>query len=93
MSSAPQPRPSPAGAPFQGPPHFLWVPAGTVERIQALPLALVLHELGAGRSRSGQTIRPGVGAELLVDVGQKLRRGKPCLGPRAVPTPPPGAAP
>uniref|UniRef100_H0WDT6 Thymidine phosphorylase n=1 Tax=Cavia porcellus TaxID=10141 RepID=H0WDT6_CAVPO len=52
---------------------------GTVERIQALPLALVLHELGAGRSRSGQTIRPGVGAELLVDVGQKLRRGTPWL--------------
>ncbi|XP_013366964.1 PREDICTED: thymidine phosphorylase [Chinchilla lanigera] len=52
---------------------------GTVERIQALPLARVLHELGAGRSRAGQTIRPGVGAELLVDVGQRLRRGTPWL--------------
>ncbi|EHB03474.1 Thymidine phosphorylase [Heterocephalus glaber] len=52
---------------------------GTVERIQALPLALVLRELGAGRSRAGETIRLGVGAELLVDVGQRLRRGTPWL--------------
>lgn len=52
---------------------------GTVEHIQALPLALVLHELGAGRSRAGQPIRPGVGAELLVDVGQRLRRGTPWI--------------
>ncbi|XP_020036742.1 thymidine phosphorylase [Castor canadensis] len=52
---------------------------GTVERILALPLALVLHELGAGRSRAGESLRPGVGAELLVDVGQSLRRGTPWL--------------
>lgn len=45
----------------------------------ALPLARVLHELGAGRSRAGQPIRPGVGAELLVDVGQWLYRGTPWL--------------
>lgn len=52
---------------------------GTVERVLALPLALVLHEVGAGRSRAGQSIRPGVGAELLVDVGQRLHRGTPWL--------------
>ncbi|XP_071465456.1 thymidine phosphorylase isoform X2 [Marmota flaviventris] len=52
---------------------------GTVESVQALPLALVLHELGAGRSRAGEPIRLGVGAELLVDVGQSLSRGTPWL--------------
>nr|XP_048300794.1 thymidine phosphorylase isoform X4 [Myodes glareolus] len=52
---------------------------GTVENVLALPLARVLHELGAGRSRAGQPIRPGVGAELLVDVGQWLYRGTPWL--------------
>nr|XP_004650705.1 thymidine phosphorylase [Jaculus jaculus] len=52
---------------------------GTVERILALPLALVLHELGAGRSRAGQQLKLGVGAELLVDVGQRLCRGTPWL--------------
>ncbi|XP_026638320.1 thymidine phosphorylase isoform X2 [Microtus ochrogaster] len=52
---------------------------GTVENVLALPLARVLHELGAGRSRAGQPIKPGVGAELLVDVGQWLYRGTPWL--------------
>lgn len=52
---------------------------GVVECVRALPLARVLHELGAGRSRAGQPIRPGVGAELLVDVGQWLSRGTPWL--------------
>ncbi|XP_004438112.1 PREDICTED: thymidine phosphorylase isoform X2 [Ceratotherium simum simum] len=52
---------------------------GTVELVQALPLARVLHELGAGRSRAGEPLRPGVGAELLVSVGQRLRRGTPWL--------------
>lgn len=59
---------------------------GTVERILALPLARVLHELGAGRSQAGQPIRPGVGAELLVDVGQWLYRGKRCREPVTTPT-------
>ncbi|XP_070455449.1 thymidine phosphorylase isoform X3 [Equus przewalskii] len=49
---------------------------GTVELVQALPLARVLHELGAGRSRAGEPLRPGVGAEVLVSVGQRLRRGE-----------------
>ncbi|XP_032972267.1 thymidine phosphorylase isoform X2 [Rhinolophus ferrumequinum] len=52
---------------------------GTVELVRALPLARVLHELGAGRSRAGEPLRPAVGAELLVGVGQKLRRGTPWL--------------
>ncbi|XP_032122186.1 thymidine phosphorylase isoform X2 [Sapajus apella] len=52
---------------------------GTVELVRALPLAQVLHELGAGRSRAGEPLRLGVGAELLVDVGQKLSRGTPWL--------------
>ncbi|XP_048209525.1 thymidine phosphorylase [Perognathus longimembris pacificus] len=52
---------------------------GTVERIRALPLALVLREIGAGRSRAGEPLRLGVGAELLVDVGQRLQRGTPWL--------------
>ncbi|XP_054426441.1 thymidine phosphorylase [Pteronotus mesoamericanus] len=52
---------------------------GTVELVRALPLARVLHELGAGRSRAGETLRLGVGAELLVGVGQRLRRGTPWL--------------
>ncbi|XP_004380142.1 thymidine phosphorylase [Trichechus manatus latirostris] len=52
---------------------------GTVELIRALPLAFVLHELGAGRSRVGEPLRPAVGAELLVGVGQRLRRGTPWL--------------
>jgi thymidine phosphorylase len=54
-------------------------PLGIVECVRALPLARVLHDLGAGRSRAGQPIRPGVGAEVLVDVGQCLSRGKRCL--------------
>ncbi|XP_019524120.1 PREDICTED: thymidine phosphorylase isoform X2 [Hipposideros armiger] len=52
---------------------------GTVELVRALPLARVLHELGAGRSRAGEPLRLGVGAELLVSVGQRLQRGTPWL--------------
>lgn len=61
-------------------------PLGTVEHVLALPLARVLHELGAGRSRAGQPIRPGVGAELLVDVGQWLHRGERRPEPGTTPT-------
>lgn len=80
----PQPRRSPSPATARRP-----LPAGTVERIRALALALVLHELGAGRSRAGQPLRHGVGAELLVTVGQKLRRGEhPASAPGPVPRAP-----
>lgn len=54
--------------------------AGTVQGIEALPLARVLHELGAGRTRVGEAINPRVGAELLVAVGQRLREGKGAAG-------------
>ncbi|KAM6303020.1 thymidine phosphorylase [Podargus strigoides] len=52
---------------------------GWVQRVEALPLARVLHELGAGRARAGDPINPRVGAELLVAVGQRLREGEPWL--------------
>ncbi|XP_074128068.1 thymidine phosphorylase isoform X1 [Sminthopsis crassicaudata] len=48
---------------------------GTVEKIQALPLAQVLHELGAGRTRAGEPLRHDVGLELLVSVGQRVSAG------------------
>ncbi|KAM6216528.1 thymidine phosphorylase [Rhynchocyon petersi] len=57
------------------PEELLATADGTVELIRALPLALVLRELGAGRSRAGESLRLGVGAELLVGVGQRLSRG------------------
>ncbi|KAM9277395.1 thymidine phosphorylase [Cariama cristata] len=49
---------------------------GWVRRVEALPLARVLHELGAGRTRAGDPINPRVGAELLVAVGQRLQEGE-----------------
>ncbi|XP_048356157.1 thymidine phosphorylase [Sphaerodactylus townsendi] len=52
---------------------------GTVQQILALPIALVLHSLGAGRTREGQAINHCVGAELLVSVGQRVRKGSPWL--------------
>ncbi|XP_068796216.1 thymidine phosphorylase isoform X1 [Struthio camelus] len=53
--------------------------AGTVRRVEGLPLARVLHELGAGRARAGDAIKPRVGAELLVTAGQRLEAGQPWL--------------
>ncbi|KAM6146538.1 thymidine phosphorylase [Phoenicopterus ruber ruber] len=52
---------------------------GWVQRVEALPLAHVLHELGAGRARAGDPINPRVGAEVLVAVGQRLQEGEPWL--------------
>ncbi|XP_072774156.1 thymidine phosphorylase isoform X2 [Taeniopygia guttata] len=52
---------------------------GWVQRVRALPLARVLHGLGAGRSRTGDPVNPLVGAELLVGTGQHLRAGQPWL--------------
>ncbi|KAM6424704.1 thymidine phosphorylase [Rhynochetos jubatus] len=52
---------------------------GWVQRVEALPLAQVLHALGAGRARAGDPIDPRVGAEVLVAAGQRLRAGEPWL--------------
>ncbi|NXQ63083.1 TYPH phosphorylase, partial [Anthoscopus minutus] len=50
-------------------------PPGWVQQVRALPLARVLHGLGAGRARAGDPVNPRVGAELLVGTGQHLRAG------------------
>lgn len=47
-----------------------------MQRVEALPIALVLHELGAGRTQKRQPINHLVGAELLVMVGQRVAKGK-----------------
>lgn len=52
---------------------------GTVETIQAMPLAEVLNKLGAGRSLAGQAINLSVGAELLVSVGEHITKGTPWI--------------
>ncbi|XP_074840330.1 thymidine phosphorylase [Carettochelys insculpta] len=52
---------------------------GTVQQVEALPIARVLHELGAGRTQQGQPINHRVGAELLVAVGQRLVKGSPWI--------------
>ncbi|NWS87111.1 TYPH phosphorylase, partial [Toxostoma redivivum] len=50
-----------------------------VQQVRALPLARVLHQLGAGRARAGDPVNLRVGAELLVGTGQHLRAGQPWL--------------
>ncbi|XP_070610627.1 thymidine phosphorylase [Erythrolamprus reginae] len=52
---------------------------GTVKQIQALPIAQVLHALGAGRTQEGQRINPRVGAELLVSTGKRVAKGTPWI--------------
>ncbi|XP_013919953.1 PREDICTED: thymidine phosphorylase [Thamnophis sirtalis] len=52
---------------------------GTVQQIQALPIAQVLHALGAGRTQEGQRINPRVGAELLVSTGKRVAKGAPWI--------------
>uniref|UniRef100_A0A670ZSP6 Thymidine phosphorylase n=1 Tax=Pseudonaja textilis TaxID=8673 RepID=A0A670ZSP6_PSETE len=56
---------------------------GTVQQIQALPIAQVLHGLGAGRTQKGQPVNLRVGAELLVSPGKRVAKGKGCapVGP------------
>lgn len=49
---------------------------GTVLGIDGMALAMVLHKLGAGRVRAGEPINHSVGAELLVDPGQRIKRGQ-----------------
>lgn len=62
-----------------------------MQGILALPIARVLHSLGAGRTRQGQPLNPRVGAELLVTAGQRLRKGDAGQGPGGLgPGPGPG---
>ncbi|KAL6460265.1 hypothetical protein MHYP_G00320240 [Metynnis hypsauchen] len=49
---------------------------GTVVDIDGMVIATVLHKLGAGRTRAGQSINHSVGVELLVDLGQQIQRGQ-----------------
>ena len=44
--------------------------------IDGLVLAEVLHQLGAGRTNSGEPINHSVGAELLVSLGESVKKGK-----------------
>ncbi|XP_061923077.1 thymidine phosphorylase isoform X1 [Entelurus aequoreus] len=48
---------------------------GVVEEVYGLPLAEVLHKLGAGRSTAGQPVNHSVGAELLLSSGQRVYKG------------------
>lgn len=52
---------------------------GAVLGVAALPLAQTLNAMGAGRTRTGERIDPTVGAEVLVEAGQRLREGDPWL--------------
>ncbi|XP_063074058.1 thymidine phosphorylase isoform X2 [Engraulis encrasicolus] len=48
---------------------------GTVVDIDGMVLAQVLHKLGAGRTKAGEPINHSVGAELLVTLGQQVKKG------------------
>nr|XP_020480533.1 thymidine phosphorylase [Monopterus albus] len=48
---------------------------GVVLDVAGLVLAEVLHKLGAGRSKVGESINHSVGAELLVSLGQRVKKG------------------
>ncbi|XDV24571.1 hypothetical protein PO909_028704 [Leuciscus waleckii] len=49
---------------------------GAVLDIDAMALAEVLHKLGAGRTKSGEKIDHSVGAEILVKMGQQVKKGE-----------------
>ncbi|XP_043569849.1 thymidine phosphorylase isoform X1 [Chiloscyllium plagiosum] len=48
---------------------------GVVQAIHSLPLAKVVHELGAGRNHPEESINWSVGIELLKTVGNKINKG------------------
>ncbi|XP_026219595.1 thymidine phosphorylase [Anabas testudineus] len=52
---------------------------GPVLDLDGLVLAEVLHKLGAGRSKAGEPVNHSVGAELLVSLGQVVKKGDPWL--------------
>nr|XP_055047178.1 thymidine phosphorylase-like [Misgurnus anguillicaudatus]XP_055047179.1 thymidine phosphorylase-like [Misgurnus anguillicaudatus] len=49
---------------------------GTVLEIDGMTVAKVLHKLGAGRNEPGEKIDHSVGAEILVDMGQRVTKGQ-----------------
>ncbi|XP_060759684.1 thymidine phosphorylase [Neoarius graeffei] len=49
---------------------------GTVLEIDGMAIAMLLHKLGAGRNKAGEPINHSVGAELLVDPGQQIKKGQ-----------------
>uniref|UniRef100_A0A8C9YBS4 Thymidine phosphorylase n=1 Tax=Sander lucioperca TaxID=283035 RepID=A0A8C9YBS4_SANLU len=49
---------------------------GEVVDVDGMMLAEVLHKLGAGRSKSGESVNHSVGAKLLVSLGQKVQKGE-----------------
>lgn len=52
---------------------------GAVIDIDGMVLAQVLHKLGAGRIKAGESINHSVGAEVLVKLGQEIKKGEPWL--------------
>ncbi|XP_051890026.1 thymidine phosphorylase isoform X2 [Pristis pectinata] len=52
---------------------------GVVQAIHSLPLAKVLHELGAGCTQSDQPVNWSVGIELLKTVGDHVNKGDPWI--------------
>ncbi|KAK2859210.1 hypothetical protein Q5P01_003830 [Channa striata] len=52
---------------------------GLVLEVDGFVLAEVLQKLGAGRSKVGEAVKHSVGAELLVSLGQRVRKGVPWL--------------
>ncbi|XP_041059059.1 thymidine phosphorylase [Carcharodon carcharias] len=52
---------------------------GVVQAIHSLPVAKVLHELGAGRDQLDHSINWSVGIELLKTVGDKINKGDPWI--------------
>lgn len=52
---------------------------GVVVDVDGMALALVLHQLGAGRSKAGEPVNHSVGVELLVSLGQRVQKGAPWL--------------
>ncbi|XP_019615793.1 PREDICTED: thymidine phosphorylase-like [Branchiostoma belcheri] len=49
--------------------------SGFIQSIDALELARVSAELGAGRSKAGEAVDPAVGLQLLKTVGSKVTKG------------------
>ncbi|KAF3705312.1 Thymidine phosphorylase [Channa argus] len=49
---------------------------GVVLDVDGLVLAGVLQKLGAGRSKVGEAVNHSVGAEMLVSLGQRVRKGE-----------------